>query len=83
MFHRLIPDRCRLFVHREPNWAFWPDTAALPNRVCPFCFGAFCGGLQQLGPWPGHGRVGGGPLGLDEPAPEGLRGLVGHRLVVR
>ena len=32
--------------------------------------------LQLLRPRPGHGRVGGGPLGLDEPAPEGLRGLV-------
>ena len=38
-------------------------------------------GLRALGPGlvrqgTGLGRVGGGPLGLDEPAPQGLRGLV-------
>ena len=38
--------------------------------------------LQLVRPWPGHGRVGGGPLGLDEPAPEGLRGLMEHRVAV-
>ena len=37
-------------------------------------------GAGQLGPWPGRRRVGGGPLGLDEPAAEGLWELVVDRV---
>ena len=52
-----------------------PDRAAGNPRRRPVLQPA-----QQLRPRSGDGRVGGGPLGLDGPAAEGLWGLVGWKL---